>query len=261
MCVLHYSEMTALAWAGFHRFGEDQNLPLPCYCSVLRCFIQKLCTLYICAQKQWEAVTTPARYWPQGNTEHALLLYLQVMPVQSAGDQSLCLHLKDGSHSLRKAAVAPHRDMQHFKPNNTNKCLVLHRQQLGVSQRWLAAEANWDGIGNWQKRSVRGMFSYEARQITWAILKKRHLLKCIVVTPASETKCRWQSDLILQWEEKLKQHTRSFTTNRNIGDQFLAVKFSNYAKPHSFHLFTFSSRCTQRTRHPTGRQIYTTKRS
>lgn len=49
---------------------------------------------------------------------HCFIAVPQVVPVQSAGDQSSCLHLKGGSHSPRKAAVSPHPDVEHFKPSD-----------------------------------------------------------------------------------------------------------------------------------------------
>lgn len=60
------------------------------------------------------------------NTLGCFIPVPQVMPAQSAGDQSLCLHPKDGSHSLGKAAVSPHPDVQRFKLNDKEMpCFAL----------------------------------------------------------------------------------------------------------------------------------------
>lgn len=136
-------------------------------------------------------------------------------------------------HSLSEAAVSPRIQRRSTSSWMTKRRLILHKLQLAVSQRWLAAEANWNGIGHWGKKSEGNVLLNGARQIAPATPRKKHLLKCIAVSLVLENAgnkvirfCNGENssnsrlDLLLQIETQ--------ESNSQLGNLRISLEHANF---------------------------------
>lgn len=163
----------------FSQLWEDQNLPWPCSCSALRSSTQVMSSRCLASNahtalvfRTYETLNASAQHRAQCNTlwpTQFIALsqrhkkphgfdFAHTRPVWSAGIQNLCLPPNDGTVTALAKQLSLHIQICSVSSWTTKRCLILHKLQLAVSQRCLAAEANRDGIGHQGKKSVRGMF-------------------------------------------------------------------------------------------------------